>query len=46
MTSPIVLADLSSLPLDDRRELPDTPAIYFVLTGDPVLYVARTERCA
>ncbi len=40
MRLPLTIApsELSSLPLDARRELPDTPAIYFVLAGDTVLY--------
>jgi len=29
-----------SLPFDDRRELPDTAAIYLVRAGDTVLYIS------
>src|SRR5215831_9532432 len=32
---------LPTLPLAERGDLPDTPAIYFVLTGDTVLYVGK-----
>ncbi len=42
MTSTVVVADLPSVPLDERRELPDTSAIYFVLAGDTVLYVGQS----
>ncbi len=38
MTASLVLADLPSLPLDERKALPDAPAIYFVLAGDTVLH--------
>jgi len=38
----IALFELPSLPLDARRELPATPAIYFVLAGDTVLYVGQS----
>jgi len=33
---------LPSLPLDERRGLPDTAAIYFVLAGDTVLYIGQS----
>ncbi len=42
MTAPLVLAALPSLPIEDRRELPDTAAIYLVLAGDTVLYVGQS----
>ena len=32
---------LPSLPLLQRRSLPDSPALYFVLDNDQVLYVGR-----
>ncbi len=35
-------ADLPSLPLDERKALPDTPAIYFVLAADTVLYIGQS----
>ena len=35
-------ADLPSLPLDERAALPGTPAIYFVLAGDTVLYIGQS----
>jgi len=35
---------LPSLPLDERRGLPDTAAIYFVLAGDTVLYVGQSTN--
>jgi hypothetical protein len=34
---------LPSLPLAERRNLPDCPAIYLVLEGTSVLYIGRTE---
>jgi len=37
-TATIDPAVLPSLPLDERSALPDTPAIYFVMAGDTVLY--------
>ncbi len=42
MTTTIGLVALPSLPLDERRDLPDTAAIYFVLAGDAVLYVGQS----
>lgn len=33
---------LPSLPLGERSQLPNCPAIYFVLTGDCVVYIGRT----
>ncbi len=41
MTDAPTLAVLPSLPLDERRDLPDTAAIYFVLVGDTVLYIGQ-----
>jgi len=41
MTTVPPLALLPSLPLNERRDLPDTAAIYFVLAGDSVLYVGQ-----
>jgi len=38
----LALAELPSLPLEGRRELPDTAAIYFVLAGDTVLYIGQS----
>jgi hypothetical protein len=38
---PAVLS-LPSLPLDERRDLPDTAGIYFVMAGDTVLYVDQS----
>ena len=35
---------LPSLPLATRAELPNCPAIYFVLNGDAVLYIGRTNN--
>ncbi|MFB2976556.1 hypothetical protein [Microseira sp. BLCC-F43] len=35
---------LPSLPLATRAELPNCPAIYFVLNGDAVLYIGRTSN--
>jgi len=32
--STITLTELPSVSLDERRELPDTPALYVVLAGD------------
>jgi hypothetical protein len=34
-------ASLPSLPLRDRRKLPNCPAIYFVLEGDAVIYIGQ-----
>jgi len=34
---------LPSLPPDERRGLPNTAAIYFVLAGDTVLYVGQSR---
>jgi len=42
MTASLVLADLPSLPLDERKALPDAPAIYLVLAGDTVLYIGQS----
>ena len=36
------LRALPSLSVDERRELPDMAAIYFVLAGDTVLYVGQS----
>jgi len=36
MSSSIVLSDLPALPIEDRRDLPGTAAIYFVLADDTV----------
>jgi len=38
----IAPSELPSLPLEGRRDLPDTAAIYFVLAGDTVLYVGQS----
>ncbi len=38
----IALAELPSPPVEARRELPDTAAIYFVLAGDAVLYIGQS----
>ncbi len=38
----IALSELPSLPLEGRRELPDRAAIYFVMTGDTVLYIGQS----
>ncbi len=38
----IDLIALPSLALDERRDLPDMAAIYFVLAGDTVLYVGQS----
>ncbi len=38
----VVLPALPSLPLDERGDLPDTAAIYFVLAGDAVLYIGQS----
>jgi len=35
---------LPSLPLDERKRLPGTAAIYFVLSGDTVLYVGKATN--
>jgi hypothetical protein len=42
MTDAPALTMLPSLPLDERRDLPDTPAIYVVMAGDTVLYVGQS----
>jgi len=42
VTTTIDLAALPSLPLDERRDLPDETAIYFVLAGDIVLYIGQS----
>lgn len=49
MTQPITAtaitpADLPSLPLDERKRLPGTAAIYFVLAGDAVLYIGQATN--
>jgi excinuclease UvrABC nuclease subunit len=37
------LSQLPWLPLDQRQDLPDVPAVYLVLTGDgQVLYIGKT----
>ncbi len=41
-TATIDPAVLPSLPLDERSALPDTPAIYFVMAGDTVIYVGQS----
>ncbi len=40
--STITLTELPSVPLNERKALPDTAAIYFVLAGDTVLYVGQS----
>jgi len=40
----IAPAALPSLPLAERAALPNTPAIYFVLAGDTVLYVGKATN--
>lgn len=45
-TSIIDPLTLPSLPLQERRSLPNCPAIYFVLEGDCVLYVGRSINLA
>jgi hypothetical protein len=42
MTDAPPLAVLPSLPLEERRDLPDTAAIYFVLAADTVLYIGQS----
>ncbi len=44
MNPPITITPsaLPSLPLNERRDLPDTAAIYFVLTGTAVLYIGQS----
>jgi len=42
MTDAPPLAVLPSLPLEERRDLPDTAAIYVVMAGDTVLYVGQS----
>jgi hypothetical protein len=37
---------LPSLPLAERRSLPDCPAIYFVMQGERVLYIGKTVNLA
>jgi len=48
-TSAVTPAALPSVSIDERRELPDTAAIYFVLTGTAVLYIGQSvslrQRC-
>jgi len=36
----IIPSELSSLPLDERRDLPDTAVICLVLAGGTVLYIS------
>lgn len=38
----INLLDLPSLPLDERCDLPDTPAVYVVRAGETVLYIGQS----
>jgi len=38
----IDIATLPTLPLNERRSLPDTAGIYFVMAGDTVLYVDQS----
>lgn len=35
-------ADLPAIPLAERAALPDTPAVYFVMAGDTVLYIGQS----
>ncbi len=44
MNPPITITPsaLPSLPLNERRDLPDTAAIYFVLAGNAVLYIGQS----
>lgn len=37
---------LPSLPLLDRRNLPDCPAVYFVLNGERILYIGKSVNLA
>ncbi len=38
----IIPAALPSLPLEERKALPDTAAVYFVLAGDTMLYIGQS----
>jgi hypothetical protein len=40
--STITLTELPSVPLDERKTLPDAAVIYFVLAGDTVLYIGQS----
>jgi hypothetical protein len=41
------MLDLPAIAFEDRRNLPDTPAVYFVLDGDnAVLYVGQSISIA
>jgi hypothetical protein len=38
------LSELPSLPLRERKSLPVYPAIYFLLDGEKVLYIGKTQN--
>lgn len=40
--STITLPELPSVPLDERKALPDAAVIYFVLAGDTVPYIGQS----
>jgi len=42
----ITPSELPSVALDERRSLPNTAGIYFVLAGDTVLYIGRAASLA
>ena len=42
----IDLSTLPSLPLANRRQLPNCPAIYFVMEGDRILYIGSSSKLA
>jgi hypothetical protein len=44
MTEAPSLTELPSLPLDERRELSDTPAIYVVMAGDTASMPSKGKK--
>ncbi|BAZ19049.1 XRE family transcriptional regulator (plasmid) [Calothrix sp. NIES-4071] len=36
-------SNLPVIPISERRNLPDCPAIYFVMQGNIILYIGRTK---
>lgn len=46
MKTNLDLLTLPSLPLNQRSQLPNCPAIYFVMQGEHVLYIGKTINLA
>ncbi|BAZ19085.1 XRE family transcriptional regulator (plasmid) [Calothrix sp. NIES-4071] len=40
----INISNLPTIPISERHNLPDCPAIYFVMQGDTILYIGQTRN--